>query len=290
MGAGPKAIARAPLAAARSYGLLRTAEVLEGAAADRDIESGDWRNGILMDPEGCGDGLSRVDPCDADVDKAAGTNPARLEQEAFGVVAVDECTTRGQKATDRRARAERLLRACQGSQIEEELWTGAIAKASGWTAQQYLAREDTSDVVATSATPLEALACIEEGLSKCGCGDGMIHATPQVATYWFQNGNVFRENGKIVTGIGTLVVVGGGYDGSGTNGQAAASGSVWAYGTGLVTVRLGAIEHLDEDDAAFIDRSTNTVTRVAERLVLYSWEPCCHVAASIDIDVCQIGS
>jgi hypothetical protein len=95
----------------------------------------------------------------------------------------------------------------------------------------------------------------------------MIHARLDTVTLWVQNGLVKRVGNILVTELGTSVVAGSGYDGSapesGTVGldpshaeDAFSSDSAWAYVTGLVSVRRGAI--FDTEPQAQVNPSTTT--------------------------------
>jgi hypothetical protein len=260
-----------------------TADVLEG--------SGRWENGLRYAPEGCGDAAGTVDPCSTPTKTVSfASNPAVVEAEAFGVWAGDTCSTFGWQARDYIGRAKRLLLACQGKQVENEFWSGAQAQASGWPNPRLA--DPVADVVTPGAavSPEMALRCLEQALAECSCGPGMIHATPQLVTAWAVNYLVQRQpNGQILTVLGTPVVAGAGYDGSSRDGEPQASGSVWAYGTGRVTVRLGDIEVIPGDLAQATDRENNTVTYRTERLAAVTFDPCCHVAARVDLELCAVG-
>lgn len=245
-----------------------------------------WENGFAFDPEGCGGGGGIVDPC-GDTEKVIGDNPDVVNVTPFVVWEGDKCSSFGFSQRDYEARARRLLEACQSKYIAAELWTGDVATANGW-ANPYLTDPD-SDVVALGASPVEALACLEQGLAECQCGQGMIHATPQVVTHWVNQNLVIREGGLLITQLGTIVAADGGYDGSGPQGVPAASGSVWAYGTGMVEVRLGDVAVFPSSFAEALNRTTNTIEFRAERMAAATWDKCCLVAAEVDIDLCIVG-
>lgn len=288
MGAGPRQVVLATPLAPPRVGLVASAH------KPNDLDDR-WTNGFQFLPESCGGGVDVIDPCDAGT-KSDGVNPDIVSYEPFGIVAADSCSTIGWKSRDWIGRAKRLLAACESKQIEAEFWTGTQAQASGWP-NAFLASPEADELSSSPVTPLQALACLEQGLAECGCGgQGMIHATRQVVTEWVAQRLIFPEGNQLLTAMGTVVVPGAGYDGSAPDGSAAASGSIWAYGTGMVSVRRSAPEVVPGNTnqmemlVASTNRATNFITVRAEELAAATWDRCCHLAVAIDLDLCAIGS
>lgn len=288
----PKAPVNAPPASPPLISLLSSAEVIN--------ESERWNAGFSYEPETCGTGIiGSFDPCNTGT-KTVETGSGAIDVEPFGVFAGDKCSTFGMGARNWQQRAKNKLVACQSQQIESELWRGTLARAAtpDWP-NKYLAHLDSDVLSPIPASPLEAFACLEQYLSQCNCGSvGMIHATPQVVTYWSSLNLIepvkVGARTRLVSKLGTVVVPGSGYDGSGppdvVDGPPAdaASGSVWAYATGMVHIRMDAMVVIPSSDAEAINRSINEVTYYAERLVAVTWD-CCHGAISLDLDLCGIG-
>lgn len=246
-----------------------------------------WPLGFKTAPEGCGDAWVE-DPCNVGARTVTG-RPEWVENQPMNVVAADRCSAFGFAAEDYEGRARRLLARCQSKQIAAELWTGALAAAAGWPNQFFT--DLSSDVLTDgAATPTAALACLEQALAQCGCGDrGMIHATPQLATHWATLGTVLRREGSLLLTVhDTVVVPDAGYDGSGPGGVAAAA-TQWAYATGMVTVRLGPVSITPGEFADALDRSDNKVTFFAERPAAATWDGCCHAAVEVALPVCLVG-
>jgi len=254
-----------------------------------------WESGFSYEPEACGEGNTATwDPCtNPDLDN--GVQSGAVDVETFAIAAVDSCSSFGSAARTWKDRAQRKLAACESNLIEAELWSGAIARSSGW-ANKYLTHLD-SDVL--SDLPIEdavqALACLEQALATCNCGSrGMIHATPQTVILWAQGGGLRREGNLILTINDTVVVPGSGYDGSGPQ-QAvdgapvpAADGSVWAYATGMVHIRMSPIEIIPNTPDEAMDRSANRLTYWAQRTVAATFD-CCLFAIEMDLRDCGIG-
>jgi hypothetical protein len=252
-----------------------------------------WAAGVTWEPEGCGvSGVydaSTCPPDDTPIEIPDGRDT--ITANPYVVWAGDKCSP-WELARDWKGKAQRQLLATESYQIAFELWTGTQAQASNWD-NRYLA-SPLSDVLTDGPeSPTHALACLELGIAKAGKGRrGMIHATADVVTEWWARGALRREAGLILTVLDTIIVPDAGYDGSGPNGEPAADGSVWAYGTEIVQVRHSAVRYVPSDEAISarnFDRSVNTVLFRAERDALATWDACIHVAVEVDIGLCGIG-
>ena len=245
--------------------------------------------GIEYGPTGCAGG-GVFDPC-AVSSLTVAARPSSVLVNPFGVWAGDRCSSWGFEEADYEGRARSLLEASESKSIAAELWSGTQAIASGWSNARLAS--PASDVVNVSDGPLgvvNALACLERGLASCSTGErGTIHATRDVVTHWQAAGLLHREGPLVLTVNDTIVVPDAGYPGTGPNGEPAVTGSVWAYGTGLVTIYRGPIDVTPTTMREALDRSANTVTFRASRLAMATWDQCCHLAVEIDVVVCGVG-
>ena len=134
----------------------------------------------------------------------------------------------------------------------------------------------------TGADAAHALGELEADLADCYSGQGIIHV-PRVALPTLAAWNLVEErDGRLYTTAGNLVVVGGGYTGSGPDGSAPAAGTAWIYATGAVFGYRGDVQVTSPRDS--IDRSANTMRMIAERTYVLGFE-CCHLAAHIVLGV-----
>lgn len=137
--------------------------------------------------------------------------------------------------------------------VERELWEGAATLGATPASSAGFLRRATSDggakvVTSGGATPEKALFLIEQAISDSPTGGrGVIHMTRDVASAlgsrlrYFEK-NEIDEKTYAVTRLGTLVVIGSGYTGSGpigATGTAASATNKWIFVTGGVTVELG---------------------------------------------------
>lgn len=286
MGVAPRTPVTAPQAAAPRVGLIATARVLQGDTVDAP---GRWPGGFAYLPEACAAG-GTLDPCTpGTITVDANDTPDNIEYDPVVLWAGDTCSAMD-LPRDYQGRARRLLIACQSKHLAAELWKGTQAKAMVAAPNRWLASDEANTVTNGPESVVDGLACLEQALAVCSCGRAMIHATPATMTHWKENGLIERvpaTGGFVyVTAMDTLVIGDAGYDGSGPDDQPAVAGSVWAYGTDLVDVRLGDIRTMPGDVREAVNRSTNVITYWAERYAAATWGGCCHVAAELNVDVC----
>lgn len=281
-----KAPVRALPASPPRFSLLSSAEVLNES-------DNRWEAGVKYEPEICGDtGTGIYAGCEtSNVSADPGIEIAELEP--FVIWAGDSCSPVGNR--DWQGRARKKLGACESSIIETELWRGAVNRAQDW-ANPYLASPDA--VLISGGTPLDptnALACLEQALADCNCGsNGMIHATHQLVTLWAAASLIIVEQSRLVTHLGTVIVPGAGYDGSGPapthdDLPEAPVWSIWAYATSPVHLRLGPVAVLPSDLSQSLNRVTNTAFFWAQRIVVAGFD-CCHYAVEVDVAPCSSGS
>lgn len=261
-----------------------------------------WEAGVVYEPEACGqDATAAFDPsCDSDdLDKSFDSSTDNIDLSPFGVFAGDACSSFGFASRDWQGRATRKLAACESALIEAELWSGAITR-TGSLGNPYFAADASDILTAGAVTPLKAFACLEQALSECNCGgQGMIHATPQAVTEWAALALLDQVTvtvpgrgllTRLVSKLGTIVVPGAGYDGSGPGASPvpATSGHVWAYATSMVHVRMSPVRVVPDATADALNRVTNFLEYRAERIVVAGFD-CCLAAVEMNLDVCGIG-
>jgi hypothetical protein len=243
--------------------------LLASAIVDNVSTEAAWGQGLSFAPEGCGGG-GVVDVCESGA-KEVDDNPAIIDYRPFAVWAGDRCSTFGFGARDYAGRATRQLLATQSYRVEREFMFGDLASASSYP-NRYL--DDGNDDVVTGANPDMALAALEEALGETLKGaPGMIHATRGVVSIWNKAGALRREGSLTRTINDTIVVAGAGY-----------AGSLKAYGTELVAVRLGPIRTIPDADAiSRVDFATNFIEVRAERIAGVIWPGCAQVSVAITV-------
>ncbi len=269
------------------FGLLAAAPVLDDGER--------WELGYAFQPEACGESGRLGIECNGNTGELViDYGPGVVEGDPFVVFAGDRCGTFGFRSRDWQGRARRQLEATQSYEIAAELWGGSLGLA------QRSLTDPAADTLTTAGAggedPVDALACVEQGIGTAGRGrQGMVHVTQQVLTHLASAQAVVLSGSTWVTPNGNLVVADAGYDGSGPNGEAATADTQWMYGTGIVGVRLGAVDvtptSIDEARAlaGSVDRSLNDLIVYAQRPATFQWDECVHVAAEVNIGTCLTG-
>lgn len=290
--AGARQIVDPPAFSPLPYGLWE-------ATQTRNADSPHWQNGVTW-VERCPDGGTTYDECLSVTGTGAPPPepPAKADNvdqtfrgaTPFTVVAEFDCSPVGLR--DAETVASDALARIEQQQVEAAFWTGTAGGQQ--VAFPHLAADaevlDTQDIVLqTAASPAvtgadvaQALGELEADLAGCYAGQGIIHV-PRVALPTLAAWNLVEDrDGRLYTAAGNLVVVGGGYTGSGPDGSAPAVGTTWIYATGAVFGYRGDVQVRSPRDS--IDRSANTMRMIAERTYVLGFE-CCLLAAHIVLGV-----
>ena len=228
-----------------------------------------------------------------------------LEYIPFGIEAEDFSSTFSLPGQDRFERVKRILECTTSKAVERELWEGYAAQEDG-NDNAYFTQGGASPAVDVTVTaggdvPKVALARLEGALAGCPSGQhGTIHMTRRMGSLLADEIDRLDYNGslniedvkagtqKLITHIGTPVVIGTGYTGNGpvgAEGDAAATDTTeWMFATGYVDVDLGAIKVVNENlgQAFTVSNNTNDVRFKAVRTAAVHFEPCCHYAVRVN--------
>lgn len=270
-----------------SFGLLNSKTLVTGSER--------WSGGIAFDSLACNVSTKITDICNTS-NSVSSTEPGDNTNafRPYSIQAEYECSTYGFKANDYVAKAVLGLEICQNKAAEAEFWSGTLAQmddtldADGLpNPNRYLANPDAEDVTPTPGTavkPAFGLALLEDALASCGCGaKGTIHAPRGVATTFATS---LREEGDTLsTKLGTYVIAGVGYPGTGPDGNMPTGTKRWMYATGPVTARVGDITVTPDNISEATNTRNNTVTVTASREAAVTWDGCCHFAVLVDLSL-----
>lgn len=289
--AGARQIIDPPAFATLPYGLWE--------AAQHPAPSGPhWQQGVTW-IERCPDGGTTYDECltvtgtgapPAPPAKADNVDQTFRGATPFTVYAEFDCSPVG--LGDAQTVAADALARVEAQRVEAAFWTGVAggvetvfphlaADAQVLDAQGIVLQTAASTAV-TGADVAHALGELEQDLADCYAGQGVIHI-PRVALPTFAaNGLVREAGGRLLTHSGNVIVVGGGYTGSGPDGAAPAAGTAWIYATGAVFGYRSEPYISRARDS--LDRAENTMRMIAERTYVIGFE-CCLLAAHIVLGV-----
>lgn len=287
------------------FGLLSAAT--EVASSDQVAPSGGarqrWEAGITWQSH-CPGGDGTYDPCVAfnasgeDVDdpplKEATTEFLLRGATPFAIYARFDCNPIGFWEQASTLATEALTRV-ESHEVERIFDTGIAPRALGVTqatAYPHLRATEENvddsgatlqtipDILTTSPVDIvEGLGRLEEALSDCYHGQGVIHVPSILAADLAAHTLVTARGSQLTTLLGNRVSLGSGYSGASPSGVQEPD-VAWVYATGTVFYyRSGIIVH---DPVDSFDRSRNTAEALAERRYIIGWD-CCHIAIPIHI-------
>lgn len=197
-----------------------------------------------------------------------------LDYVPFFIDVEDFTSTFGLPGQDRFKRVLNQLETVTQKALEYELWEGVAAQAeSAANGNMYLRKSGAATVpVAGAKSPANALMFLEQALADSPVGEkGVIHMTRDVASI-LGSRLIFvkKDDGKkkIMTRLGTKVVVGSGYTGNGPIGDTNAAASAtnkWMYATGPIHVHLGKSELVHDDLSQGVNATINDMRIKASR-------------------------
>jgi hypothetical protein len=173
--------------------------------------------------------------------------------------------------------------------VEKAFWTG-LAENSASVVWPHLAAAaqsvdaagillQTVPVTGGPFKPADALGFLEKTLADCTPTIGVIHiprrALPAFTLY------ISASGGRLKTANGNLVAAGAGYPGTSPAGAAPAASQCWVYATSQIFEVHSSVTSI-RDVPSTLDRSANTVSKIAERTYLLGWD-CCHVGVLVDM-------
>ncbi len=289
--ANPRMYVASPTFIPRPFGLL--------SALATEIRSGDahWRNGITYESL-CPEAGTTYDDCFAvsgtgAAAPAPGTKSPTFEHEyrgatPFTVYAEVDCSA-PDFWNDSQGMIERALSRVEEDAVEAAVWTGVaggnpvvwphLAADEVVTDRSGITLQTAAVTVSGGAifSVVEGIGRLEGALGDCHRGVGVIHVPAELGAALADANLLVREGPRYRTPNGNVVVLGQGYPGTSPAGTLPGD-SRWVYATGIPIIYRSDI--YVTPPVSTLDRSSNSVTPIAERTFVVGWE-CCHVGVQI---------
>ncbi len=185
--------------------------------------------------------------------------PAAVTGLPFSVNTSYTCSIVGMpyEEAKRRVLTRHQLRVQMG--VERRFWSGGPAPGAFIPG---LLRGATA--LTAASCPTVAIATLEQALADNGIAGGIIHARPYMSAF-LANNHVLEKQGRgWVTKMGTPVVFGMGYDGTGPAGEAVTATVEYMYATGRVPIWYDPEVWVPPVDV--FNQSLNTLSLVAEQV------------------------
>ncbi len=213
--------------------------------------------------------------------------PNYLDYQPFFIESEVFQSTFGLPGEDRFAIAINQLEAATQKALETELWHGATAQAESNT-NSYLSKAASVTIPAVGAYAADAaLMHLEQAISNSPYGGkAVIHMTRDVASILNTRLEFNEKLNKATTRLGTEVIIGSGYSGSGPVGHANVTASAtnrWMYATGPIEVHLSKSEIVNENLAQGVNASINDMTIKAVRAAAVYFDPTIHYAVRVAV-------
>lgn len=248
----------------------------------REGEDSHWQFGVEFEALNCGDVGGISGPSCAVGFTSVGL-PRSLETSAtqtgdansFGVYGHHQCSPIGLSFEEAAALARERLLVGEERRVEQAFWTGDLGNTPS------LQDASTTALASGAAQQLPVgLGLLEEYIGDNYGSLGVIHMSRKAATYCH---DFLEVRGKtLTTKLGTLVVAGAGYPGTGPTGQAAAGATQWVYATPALFGHRSDIYDASNRAGDLLDRGVNNFHALAERAYLLGFDPCGVAAVLID--------
>lgn len=277
----PRLYVTVPNAAAGRYGLVDSAIPID--TTDRHAACG-----IQFEPLACEPSLLTHDGCPTPAPAKVITRGIPLvEADPFTVYHPIACSAPSFTDASLRARVTAQLNRGESRAVEQAFWEGNVL---GVPLAQGLANAALSDdaIVLSGGvclSPCGALGALEGALADCYGSGGYIHAPAAAMPALFHDGYVQRDGTRLRTPMGTTIIAGGGYPGTGPDGAAPSPGCVWVFASGSVYLWRSAVDFTAGDPSEIINRENNDMVLIAERTYVVAFD-CCLFAVQMDVSCC----
>jgi hypothetical protein len=225
-------------------------------------------------PAAVGNGLQYVpDTCEDDVfiyamncppvsgSKTFSAVESPVSGAPFGVITSYQCGSIGYSFEEARQRVLTRMMLREQRAVERRVWQGVPAGGIGGVPGLF----QSASTLTAASCPTTALSALEQALADNGVVGGMIHARPHMSAQMARSHLLEKGPGRsITTRLGTPVVFGQGYNGTGPAGEAVASTTEYMYASGRIL--LWGTDAEVPDPRQTMDLTTNTMYTLAEKI------------------------
>ena len=254
MAFAPRAVVDGPPRLPLPYGLFSVVSLAE-ASTER------WENGVTWLGASCDPVAIVVGDCDApegfpkqfpDGGGVVG------EASAFTVYGTYKCSPSGNAVSEGQRQAREVLIAREEAAVERRLWDSM----------------DDDPTVLAGGDPLVTLALLERFIGDEYGSLGVIHASRFAAAILVVKGLISGNGKQMQTALGTPVVVGTGYPGTGVDGVAPPDASEYIAATPAMFGYRSQIFESTNRPGDLLDRTSNDLYGIAERNYLIGYDNC----------------
>lgn len=263
MGIIPGPLINGPEPVGRRYGLL------SAASGPIDMDTHARGGGYRYVPVTCGEAHTYAVDCSGGLvihgEKDFDPDNTTVDTGSFVVYASIECGALGYNSLEFRDKVERRLFTGEQGAAEYALWTGKAADGSPLGIPNLV--DNSTDVAVPDDGDLASVvSALEDWVYRVqGYGNvAYIHAPASAAAWFGTNHLLWRDGNLAKTDFGSIIIFGGGYPGTGAEGDAPPLGGAYLYVTGQVTVWRSA-DVFTYPVEQTMDRTNNQHHLVSER-------------------------
>lgn len=187
------------------------------------------------------------------------------------------CTPIGYTASAAQDLATAHLMDREQQRVEQAFWTRDLGNVPGLVG---MGATDVTIGIASDDLSI-ALGSLEQFIGTNYGSVGVIHMTRAVALAGLGLDLLTSSSGRLFTVLGTPVVAGAGYPGTGPAGEVPTAGTSWIYATPAVFGYRSEVFDSSARPGDLFDRGQNNLTAVAERTYLLGYDPCGVAAALV---------
>lgn len=179
----------------------------------------------------------------------------------FAVVTSYQCGSLGFSFDEARARVITRMSLREQTGVERRVWQGAPAGGIGGIPGLF----QSAQTLTAASCPTTAIGTLEQALADNGVIGGAIHARPNMAAQLARSHLIQSTSGRrITTVLGTPIVFGQGYNGTGPQGQAVTATTEYMYASGRIL--LWATDVDVPDPRQVFDTTNNIMKMLAEKV------------------------
>jgi len=179
----------------------------------------------------------------------------------FGVVVTYQCGSLGYSFAEAEARIKTRMSLREQTAVERRVWQGIPAGGIGGIPGLF----QSAQTLTAASCPTVAMSQLQQVLADNGVFGGMIHARPSMEPQLSRSHLIEVGPGRrITTKLGTPVVFGQGYNGTGPQGQAVTATVEYMYASGRILLWATDIEVPDPRQT--FDTTNNIMKTIGEKI------------------------
>lgn len=185
----------------------------------------------------------------------------------FGVITSYQCSSFGYSFDEAKQRVLTRMSLREQTGVERRVWQGVPAGGIGGIPGLF----QSASTLTAAACPTLAIGALEQVLADNGVFGGVIHARPYMAAQLARSRLIQPGQGRrITTALGTPVVFGQGYNGTGPQGQAVTATTEYMYASGRILIWATDVDV--PDPRQVFDTTNNVMKLLAEKIYIATVE------------------